>query len=322
MIRSDWICSDGLDLALVDHLTAHGLVLEMLAGPPPGLYDPAGEAAVRVLRGDGGDRAGEHPQVDAARARHRRPQRHARRPVSRPCPASPRRRPSRRPESYRRVTCSLVSGPGLRGLFKAAGDGWKSGRAHRAARVCRSGRFGRARPSLSDHRPAYWAPSKIWPEADSVKSDIFRISASLAAATLTVLASTACGTGKPVATPESVTHSELAGRWDGGRECRSPLPVIRLRDDYTFSVKDFPVEWSGPGPDSQVTRRSTPPRPASSRKLKALQHEPEGALLRFWGIDPWVRGQLMGRLCAGPVELVGEEWLQHAVLVLADFDSG
>ncbi|WP_411089554.1 hypothetical protein [Streptomyces sp. 061-3] len=90
-----------------------------------------------------------------------------------------------------------------------------------------------------------------------MKSDIFRISASLAVATLTVLASTACGTGKPVATPESVTHSELVGRWDGGQECRSPLPVIRLRDDYTYTVKDFPVEWSGPGPDSQVTRRST-----------------------------------------------------------------
>lgn len=28
--------------ALADHLTAHGLVLEMLAGPLPGLYDPTG----------------------------------------------------------------------------------------------------------------------------------------------------------------------------------------------------------------------------------------------------------------------------------------
>jgi len=28
--------------ALADHLTAHGLVLEMLAGPLPGLYDPSG----------------------------------------------------------------------------------------------------------------------------------------------------------------------------------------------------------------------------------------------------------------------------------------
>ncbi|MFD6133189.1 recombinase family protein [Streptomyces diastaticus] len=27
---------------LADHLTAHGLVLEMLAGPPPGIYDPTG----------------------------------------------------------------------------------------------------------------------------------------------------------------------------------------------------------------------------------------------------------------------------------------
>ena len=29
-------------LALADHLTAHGLVLEMLAGPLPGMYDPSG----------------------------------------------------------------------------------------------------------------------------------------------------------------------------------------------------------------------------------------------------------------------------------------
>lgn len=28
--------------ALADHLTAHGLVLEMLAGPLPGIYDPTG----------------------------------------------------------------------------------------------------------------------------------------------------------------------------------------------------------------------------------------------------------------------------------------
>ncbi|WP_369220903.1 recombinase family protein [Streptomyces sp. R39] len=28
--------------ALADHLTAHGLVLEMLAGPLPGIYDPSG----------------------------------------------------------------------------------------------------------------------------------------------------------------------------------------------------------------------------------------------------------------------------------------
>ncbi|MEW2258176.1 hypothetical protein [Streptomyces sp. NPDC047869] len=29
-----------------------------------------------------------------------------------------------------------------------------------------------------------------------------------------------------------------------------------MRDDYTFSVKDFPLEWDGPVPDAQVTRRS------------------------------------------------------------------
>lgn len=28
--------------ALVDHLTAHGIVLEILAGPLPGIYDPTG----------------------------------------------------------------------------------------------------------------------------------------------------------------------------------------------------------------------------------------------------------------------------------------
>ncbi|WP_343243400.1 resolvase [Streptomyces sp. SID8499] len=28
--------------ALADHLTAHGLVLEMLAGPLPGIYGPTG----------------------------------------------------------------------------------------------------------------------------------------------------------------------------------------------------------------------------------------------------------------------------------------
>ncbi|GAA1576044.1 hypothetical protein GCM10009678_68440 [Actinomadura kijaniata] len=28
--------------ALADHLTAHGLVLEMLAGPLTGIYDPSG----------------------------------------------------------------------------------------------------------------------------------------------------------------------------------------------------------------------------------------------------------------------------------------
>jgi DNA invertase Pin-like site-specific DNA recombinase len=32
--------------ALADHLTAHGLVLEMLAGPLPGLYDPTGPGRI------------------------------------------------------------------------------------------------------------------------------------------------------------------------------------------------------------------------------------------------------------------------------------
>ncbi len=95
-----------------------------------------------------------------------------------------------------------------------------------------------------------------------MKPGTFRNGAALAAATLTVLTSTACGIIQPTSaraeTPESVEHSELVGRWDGGQECRSPLPVVRLHDDYTFSVKDFPVEWEGPGPeDWKVTRRTT-----------------------------------------------------------------
>src|SRR6266571_7017252 len=35
--------------ALADHLNAHGLVLEMLAGPLPGIYDPTGPG--RILFG-------------------------------------------------------------------------------------------------------------------------------------------------------------------------------------------------------------------------------------------------------------------------------
>jgi DNA invertase Pin-like site-specific DNA recombinase len=35
--------------ALADHLTARGLVLEMLAGPLPGIYDPTGPG--RILFG-------------------------------------------------------------------------------------------------------------------------------------------------------------------------------------------------------------------------------------------------------------------------------
>ncbi|MFF5248892.1 recombinase family protein [Streptosporangium sp. NPDC000095] len=32
--------------ALADHLVAHGLVLEMLAGPLPGIYDPTGPGRI------------------------------------------------------------------------------------------------------------------------------------------------------------------------------------------------------------------------------------------------------------------------------------
>jgi DNA invertase Pin-like site-specific DNA recombinase len=31
---------------LADHLTAHGLILEMLAGPLPGIYDPTGPGRI------------------------------------------------------------------------------------------------------------------------------------------------------------------------------------------------------------------------------------------------------------------------------------
>ncbi|MFF4579921.1 hypothetical protein [Streptomyces sp. NPDC001389] len=84
---------------------------------------------------------------------------------------------------------------------------------------------------------------------------IFRIGAGLAAVTVTGLGLSSCGAGKPVVTPEAVTHAELVGRWDGEPRCGSP--VVRLRDDYTFVSKDFPVQWDGPGPNSQVTRRSS-----------------------------------------------------------------
>ncbi|MFF0478934.1 hypothetical protein [Streptomyces sp. NPDC004284] len=93
-----------------------------------------------------------------------------------------------------------------------------------------------------------------------MKFDVFRISTSLAVAALTVTASTGCGVtnpfkpAKPVQMPKAVQHSELVGRWDGEKRCGSPF--VRLRDDYTFSAKDFPIAWNGPGPDSKVTRLS------------------------------------------------------------------
>ncbi|MFF4080060.1 hypothetical protein ACFYZN_11705 [Streptomyces sp. NPDC001777] len=88
-----------------------------------------------------------------------------------------------------------------------------------------------------------------------MKFEIFRIGAGLAAATVTAFAPSACEAEKPVPTPKAVTHSELVGRWNGEGECGSP--VLRLRDDYTFTGKDVPVAWDGPVPDSKVTRRSS-----------------------------------------------------------------
>ncbi|MGW1000324.1 hypothetical protein [Streptomyces sp. NPDC002520] len=88
-----------------------------------------------------------------------------------------------------------------------------------------------------------------------MKLDVFRIGAGLATATLTIVASTACGPSKPAPVfPKAVQHSQLVGRWDGGQKCGSP--VVRLRDDYTFSANGFPVAWDGPEPGAKVTRRS------------------------------------------------------------------
>ncbi|MFD5329156.1 hypothetical protein [Streptomyces sp. NPDC127092] len=90
-----------------------------------------------------------------------------------------------------------------------------------------------------------------------MRSGTARIGASLVAVALVGLASAGCGAGGPTRpTPKAVTHSQLVGRWDGDRDCGSPVPVIRLRDDYTFSAKDVPVAWDGPVPDAKVTRLS------------------------------------------------------------------
>ncbi|WP_411072734.1 hypothetical protein [Streptomyces sp. cmx-4-25] len=88
-----------------------------------------------------------------------------------------------------------------------------------------------------------------------MRFDILRIGAGLVATAAMATALIACGPGKTAPVfPKAVRHSELVGRWDGTPECGSP--VIRLRDDYTFSGKDVPVAWDGPVPDAKVTRRS------------------------------------------------------------------
>ncbi|MFI9047431.1 resolvase [Streptomyces sp. NPDC053427] len=71
-----WLGCDATELtALADHLTAHGLVPEMLAGPLPGIYDPTGPGKpLFAFFAAMGDRAGEQPRVDAGRDRHRGPQ--------------------------------------------------------------------------------------------------------------------------------------------------------------------------------------------------------------------------------------------------------
>ncbi|MEE1798156.1 recombinase family protein [Streptomyces sp. JV176] len=66
--------------ALADHLTAHGLVLEMLARPLPGMYDPSGlgrllfaffaAMAVGLIRFDGHPRSGVQPREDVDHGEH------------------------------------------------------------------------------------------------------------------------------------------------------------------------------------------------------------------------------------------------------------
>lgn len=91
-----------------------------------------------------------------------------------------------------------------------------------------------------------------------MKNDVLRIGAILATAASALLGSSACGPSGPAPVlPEAVHHAELVGRWDGAPKCRKPLPVVRLRDDYGFSVKNFPIEWAGPGPDDDKVTRLT-----------------------------------------------------------------
>ncbi|MEU4229614.1 recombinase family protein [Nonomuraea sp. NPDC026600] len=66
--------------ALADHMTAHGLVLEMLAGPLAGIYDPSGPDAIRLLRRHGRDQTRSHPRGHPGMPGRRRPQGQARRP--------------------------------------------------------------------------------------------------------------------------------------------------------------------------------------------------------------------------------------------------
>jgi DNA invertase Pin-like site-specific DNA recombinase len=69
--------------ALADHLTAHGLVLEMLAGPLPGIYDPSGPGRI-VFAFFAAMAETERDNIREATpggARRRRPQGQARRPA-------------------------------------------------------------------------------------------------------------------------------------------------------------------------------------------------------------------------------------------------
>ncbi|MET7486761.1 recombinase family protein [Streptomyces sp. NPDC005538] len=62
--------------ALADHLIAHGLVLEMLAGPLPGIYDPAGRAVCSSRSSPGwrrpsGRTSGSRREAEVGQARQR-----------------------------------------------------------------------------------------------------------------------------------------------------------------------------------------------------------------------------------------------------------
>jgi hypothetical protein len=66
--------------ALADHVTAHGLVLEMLAGPLAGIYDPSGPGRM-LFAFFGHGRTRDHPRSDPGGPGHSRPRRQTRRPA-------------------------------------------------------------------------------------------------------------------------------------------------------------------------------------------------------------------------------------------------
>ncbi|WP_246090569.1 recombinase family protein [Nonomuraea deserti] len=96
--------------ALADHLTAHGLVLELLAGPLPGIYDPSGAgkmlfaffaAMAETEREPIREATLEGLDAAARKGRHGATPRRSRSPASSTPPwrslRSPRDQPARRP---------------------------------------------------------------------------------------------------------------------------------------------------------------------------------------------------------------------------------